>query len=232
LFLDLLYYFPHFDIISLGGDKFMSKTRLDARFFESTRGQIILLLRKSEMTVNDLAEKLDLTDNAVRAHLLSLERDGFVALKGSVKGFRKPHFIYGLTENTRELFPRPYGLLFNKLLSALRSTLSPAALIDRFREVGSGIGKENKIEENAALDQKIERALSAIESLGGAATHVSSDGKTVISSESCPFAEAVAEHPEVCKITESMIAEILGSEVTEHCDRTSAPKCRFQVERA
>jgi predicted ArsR family transcriptional regulator len=191
-----------------------------------------MLLRRNNLTVNDLAESLSLTDNAVRANLLSLERDGLVMQKGSVKGFRKPHYVYGLSESALDLFPRPYGLLFNKLLTALRSVVSPSALIDRFHEVGSGIGKENKIEENADLDQRIERALTAIESLGGAATHASSNGKTLITSEGCPFAEAVAEHPEVCKITESMIAEIVGTKVIEHCDRTSSPKCRFQLERA
>ena len=208
----------------------MNATHFDRRFFESSRGKIVMLLRRNDLTVNDLAEKLILTDNAVRAHLLSLERDGLVRQKGLIKGFRKPHYIYGLSENARELFPRPYGLLFNKLLSSLRSTLSPSVLIDRIREVGSGIGNENKIENDAGLDQKIERALDAIESLGGSATHVSSNGKRVISSESCPFAEAVTEHPEVCKITESMIAEILDVPVTENCDRNGSPKCRFQIE--
>ena len=210
----------------------MKSAHFDRRFFESSRGKIVTLLRRSELTVNDLAENLGLTDNAVRANLLSLERDGLVQQKGMVKGFRKPHYVYGLSENARELFPRPYGLLFNKFLSALRSTLSPSALIDRLREVGAGIGKENKIEDEADLDRKINRALEAIESLGGTATHASSNGKTVISSESCPFAEAVAEHPEVCRVTESMIAEIVGAKVVEHCDRTVAPKCRFRVERA
>lgn len=208
----------------------MSTTHFDRRFFDSSRGKIIMLLRRNDLTVNDLAEKLSLTDNAVRANLLSLERDGLVRQKGMVKGFRKPHYSYGLSENARDLFPRPYGILFNKLLSALRSSLSPSALLERFREVGSGIGKESKIDSNATIDHKIERALDAIESLGGAATQVSSNGKTIISSESCPFAEAVAEHPEVCKITESMIAEILETDVNETCDRSGSPKCRFQIE--
>lgn len=210
----------------------MNATHFDRRFFDSSRGKIVMLLRRNDMTVNDLAEELNLTDNAVRANLLSLERDGLVSQKGMIKGFRKPHYIYGLSENARELFPRPYGLLFNRLLTSLRSILSPTAFIERIREVGSGIGKENKIENNASLDQKIERVLGAIESLGGAATHVTSNGKTIISSESCPFAEAVAEHPEVCKITESMVTEILETKVTETCDRSGSPKCRFQVESA
>src|SRR5881398_826577 len=63
--------------VSIKGEA-MRKTNLDKRFFESTRGRIVLLLRASEKTVNDLAAHLQLTDNAVRAHLLSLERDGLV----------------------------------------------------------------------------------------------------------------------------------------------------------
>ena len=39
---------------------------------ESTRGKILDLLRTKEQTVNELAAALGLTDNAVRAHLLSL----------------------------------------------------------------------------------------------------------------------------------------------------------------
>ena len=49
------------------------------RFWDSTRGRIIVLLRKGECSVNDLAKALDLTDNAVRAHLTALGRHGLAA---------------------------------------------------------------------------------------------------------------------------------------------------------
>ncbi len=208
----------------------MNTANLDRRFFESTRGRIVLLLRRRNLTVNDLASEMGLTDNAVRAHLLSLERDGLVVQKGTIKGFRKPHYIYGLSENAREIFPRPYGVLFNRLLSFLRKDGSKAGLITKLRDVGRSIGSENKAAENSDIASKLERALTAIESLGGSASISNSNGELFISSESCPFAEAVAEHPEVCKVTESMIGEIIGVKVKEVCDRTSSPKCRFQVE--
>jgi predicted ArsR family transcriptional regulator len=47
----------------------MEMMKLDERFFESTRGQIVTILRGSPATVDELATKLALTDNAVRAHL-------------------------------------------------------------------------------------------------------------------------------------------------------------------
>jgi predicted ArsR family transcriptional regulator len=65
--------------------------------------------------------------------------------------------------------------------------------------------------------------------VGGSAAAVRSDEGIVIESDGCPFSESVSEHPEVCKLTESMISEIVDKEVTETCDRTGAPKCRFVI---
>ena len=45
-------------------------------FRHTTRGQIVDLLRCSPMTAEAIASKLGLTDKAVRAQLVSLERDG------------------------------------------------------------------------------------------------------------------------------------------------------------
>jgi predicted ArsR family transcriptional regulator len=207
----------------------MNNAKIDRRFFESTRGRIVTLLRRKSLTVNDLASELGLTDNAVRAHLLSLERDGLVVQRGMVKGFRKPHYIYGLSENARELFPRPYGFLFNRLLASLKGALSRAAFVRRLRDVGRAIGNEKTAEVGSDLNAKLDQAITAIESLGGSAAVVSENGAVLIRSESCPFAEAVAQHPEVCKVTESMLEAIIGAKVNEACDRTSSPKCRFQI---
>lgn len=81
-------------------------TKLDERFFDSTRGRVVSLLRGKSGTVIELAEALGLTDNAVRAHLLSLERDGLVRQSGVQRGSRKPHFAYELTPEAERLFPK------------------------------------------------------------------------------------------------------------------------------
>src|SRR4051794_37439870 len=109
-------------------------TRFDDRFFTSTRGRIVLQLRESAKTVNDLAAALGITDNAVRAHLLSLERDQLITAAGSVRGSRKPHASYELTDSAREHFPRPYGSILRKLLSVLKLRLATSAIRDDLRE--------------------------------------------------------------------------------------------------
>src|SRR5262252_6835360 len=106
----------------------MKHSPLDKRFFLSTRGQIVNLLRHSHQTVSELANSLELTDNAVRAHLLSLERDGLVKQAGLQRGTRKPHFAYELTAEAEALFPKAYDTRLNQLIGVLKVRFSPRAL--------------------------------------------------------------------------------------------------------
>jgi predicted ArsR family transcriptional regulator len=68
-----------------------------------------------------------------------------------------------------------------------------------------------------------------LEALGGAARVEKEDEKVLIRSESCPLALAVAEHPEVCRLAETLLPEIIGLEVRERCDRDGSPRCRFEI---
>jgi predicted ArsR family transcriptional regulator len=61
----------------------MSISQQNQRFFASTRGQIVILLRREGRTVDELAQILNLTDNAIRAHLMTLERDGIIQQRGT-----------------------------------------------------------------------------------------------------------------------------------------------------
>jgi predicted ArsR family transcriptional regulator len=208
----------------------MQRTKFDKRFFDSTRGRLVTLLRGTTKTVNELAEELELTDNAVRAHLLSLERDGLVKQSGIQRGTRKPHFAYQLTEEAEQLFPKAYDALLNQLIAVLKGRLTPAALEDVLREVGRSLaGAQPANRKNANMESRITNALAALEAIGGAARVEKENEKLVICSDNCPLAAAVADHPEVCRLAETLLSEVIGLEVREHCDRNGPPRCRFEV---
>jgi predicted ArsR family transcriptional regulator len=199
------------------------------KFFESTRGRIVLELRTGAKTVNDLAAKLDLTDNAIRANLLTLERDRLVTIGGSVRGHRKPHFSYELTDEARELFPKAYDSLLIVLLSELKNKLNPAALLESLRSVGRRIGRSHQNGMQTDLATRVSNSIAQLEELGGAARAEIGKDVVMIRSDSCPFAEAVSAHPEVCQVAEAMIQEIVGDPVKEVCDRAGRPKCCFEI---
>ncbi len=208
----------------------MKRSKLDNRFFESTRGRIVTLLRGSTKTVNELAAEVGLTDNAVRAHLLSLERDGLIKQSGIQRGTRKPHFAYELTEEADHLFPKAYDAILTRLIAALKGRLSRVALQEVLQEVGRSLAEGQLSDRNSDdLERRIGKALNALDALGGHARIVKENERVFIRSEGCPLAAAVAEHPEVCRLAETLVSEIIGMEVRERCNREGPPRCRFEV---
>ena len=202
---------------------------MDRRFFESTRGQIVMMLRTSACTVEDLAVRLNLTDNAVRAHLSTLERDGLVRQSGLRRGLRKPHFTYVLTDEADRLFPKAYDALLNQLIAVLKNRLEPDEIAGVLREVGRAVAADMPAGANGSLENRVQNALRVLEAIGGAATVEKEGDEFVIASSGCPLAAAVSVHPEVCQLAESLVAEIVKVPVKEQCDRTGRPKCRFEI---
>jgi predicted ArsR family transcriptional regulator len=208
----------------------MIATKLDERFFDSTRGRIVSLLRGKVSTVNELAQELGLTDNAVRAHLLSLERDGLIRQSGVQRGYRKPHFAYELTPEAERLFPKAYDALLNQLITVLKGRLTPEALEGVLREVGRSLApNETSTQSDGDLEGRAQRALEVLKALGGAASIEKEEDKLFIRSGSCPLTAAVAEHPEVCRLAEALVAEITGATVRERCERGESPRCVFEI---
>src|SRR6266581_7262549 len=95
----------------------MSSSNWNQRFFNSTRGRIVTLLRRGNKTVDELAQELELTDNAIRAHLATLERDGFVRQQGARRSASKPAYVYELGPAAEQLFHKAYEPVLQQLLA-------------------------------------------------------------------------------------------------------------------
>jgi len=200
------------------------------RLFKSTRGKILELVRTEERTVNDLADALRLTDNAVRAHLASLERDRLITQSGMKPGLRKPHVTYTLGPEAEHLFPKAYGRLVSLLMSIFSRQIKPRNLRAGMRTAGRSVAHEHLRElQGKTRGQRIDAALGILKELGGTASFREEDGKHFIYGNGCPIAAATANHPEACLLAESLLTEIIGSPVKECCLRGSTPSCRFEV---
>jgi predicted ArsR family transcriptional regulator len=206
-------------------------TNWDERFFDSTRGQIVTLLRRSNRTVEDLARALDLTDNGVRVHLAVLERDGIVRQRGSVRrssGGGKPAYIYELTQEGEDLFPKAYEPTLRQLLDVLLDQLGSEESEVLLRSVGRRLAGEHSTRADGA-HARLETAVEVLNELGGLAELEERDGAVVIQGYSCPLAGVTPDHPEVCRMAETLIAEVVRMPVQERCDRGKRPRCCFEI---
>jgi predicted ArsR family transcriptional regulator len=199
------------------------------RFFTSTRGQIVARLRRASQTVDELARALDLTDNAVRAQLAGLERDGIVRHEGRRKGTGKPSVAYALSPDVESLLSRAYQPLLDALLETLTERLSERELTAVLRGAGRALAGTLPIQ-RGDVATRAKAAAAILNDLGGLAAAEPGPDHWEIRSEGCPLSALVAHHPKACKAVEAMVGELVGGTVRERCDRSGdRPRCRFEL---
>ena len=196
----------------------------------ATRGHIIGLMRAGPRTVNDLAEVLHLTDNAVRAHLAALESDGLVMPSGTRPGSRKPHTLYTLTAEAQQMLSRLYIPVLTTLLAALHERHPHEHVVELICDVGHRLAESH----HAALRQKtlkarIDYAVKLLQEMGGAAEAHQDKGQWIICIKGCPLAEIVARHPHVCQLKKTLLSDLLGQKVHEQCNKGKTPECCFAI---
>ena len=199
------------------------------RFLDSTRGRIVDRLRRSPATVEELAAATGLTENGARAHLATLERDGWIHAEGvrRAPGPGKPATLYALAAGAEPLLSSVYRPLLLALLEALAERERPARVDAVVRDAGRRLAEQLG---RGGTGSPADRAVRLLESLGGAVeVEPGRKGRFVIRGFGCPVGEAVTVEPRVCKAVTALLTGVLEAKVQEHCDRAGRPSCRFEV---
>jgi predicted ArsR family transcriptional regulator len=199
-----------------------------ARFFATTRGQIVTLLRRAGRTVDELAQALGLTDNGVRSHLATLERDGLVRQHGTRRGSGKPAYTYELTSEADRLFPRAYDEIVADLLDALTERLSPELLGAVLDDVSRRLAAD-RVAPSGDLRSRVEWGAAVLRDMGGLPEVEQCDGAFLIRGYSCPIGAVVERHPGACRLAELLLHRVIGADVRERCERNGSPRCCFEV---
>ncbi len=196
---------------------------------ETTRGRLVAILRRAPQTVDELAQALGVTDNAVRAQLAALERDGVVKQDGLRRGAGKPSFSYALRTEYEPLLSRAYIPMLVRLLRGLGERLPKDQLTQLLKEVGRGwAGELPRL--SGDLKSRVTAASALLNELGGVTEVQEEDRCLVIRGYSCLLALAVRENRGVCVAVEALLSNYLERPVVEHCNRDGQRvHCRFEV---
>jgi DeoR family suf operon transcriptional repressor len=202
------------------------------RILETTRGKVLALLRREPMTADELASALGLTDNAVRAHLTTLERDRLVQVAGERREGRvgKPATVYQVAPDVEELFSKAYLPLLTSLLDVLGDRLEPRQLRPFLRAVGQRLA-QNVEQPPGDLENRVTAASKLLNHLGGLSSveEVEEGSRYSIQSRGCPVGAAVRTRPEVCEAIMALVSELTGARVRSCCQRGERPSCCFEV---
>jgi predicted ArsR family transcriptional regulator len=196
---------------------------------KGTRGRIIDLLRRSDLTANEIAARLGMTHNAVRGHLAALQREGLVREGGSRRSGTRPAVVYTLGPEAEAVFSRAYIPFVAQLVRVLQEKLRQPELDDIMHKVGRGLASDWP-RAHGDLPKRVEAASALLEDLGALNEVEKLDGGFLIRGYGCLLAQAVHGRPEVCRAMESLLAELVEVPVRECCDRRGArPLCCFEI---
>ncbi|HEY3045623.1 MAG TPA: ArsR family transcriptional regulator [Vicinamibacterales bacterium] len=202
------------------------------QLLDTSRGRIVTILQQGELTVEEIAVKLKLTANAIRAQLAGMERDGVIRRVGRRPGTTRPSHVFQLTPEVEQLLSKAYIPLLTQLVDVFATALPAEQLNGLLRDAGRRLAEElpAAVGSKASLGNRVNAASKILNEQLGALTAVERNTGYVIRGKGCPLSALTGKHPAVCLALESLVTEIVGAPVHECCDRASRPRCCFQIE--
>ena len=204
---------------------------LRKQLLDTSRGRIVTLLQRGALTVDDLASKVSLTPNAVRAQITTMERDGVVRRVGQRPGTTRPSHLFELTPEVEQLLSQAYIPLLTHLVGVFAGRLPPDQVDTLLRQAGKSLADELALGKrlSGGLRSRVSLASELLNDQLGAVTRVEENGGYVIRGAGCPLSALTGKHPAVCLAIESLVERIVGASVRECCDRTGRPNCCFKI---
>jgi predicted ArsR family transcriptional regulator len=195
------------------------------------RHAVLDLIRRGARTVNTLADALRISDNAVRVHLVALERDGLIARSGLIRSGAagQPAAEYELTTSGELALSSAYPAALVALAEAIGDKLDVRAKRALFLEAGRRLAATMVPRDGGSLVAKATACADLIESLGGSATVTPARGSVMLEGAGCPLAAAVRGDPATCSLVEGLLerhADVNAEILCHHGDR---PSCRFRL---
>jgi predicted ArsR family transcriptional regulator len=211
----------------------LGQAKINGLGFRQQQLLTMLLRDKAGLTVEDLSQGLCITANAVRQHLMALERDGLVAKGETQSSGGRPEQLYELTSAGNELFPRHYSWFAELLLDSLRNEKGTDALRERLESMGRAVARqvESKVAGAEDTAERIKALAGIMRELGYESGPVDSPKEKLpaIEATNCVFHSLAQRYPEVCHFDLAMMSKVVGRDVIhDECMVRGGHVCRFK----
>jgi DeoR family suf operon transcriptional repressor len=188
------------------------------------------LLKCGEVTAQNLAEKLDISPQAIRKHLKDLETEGLIYHTSEQVGMGRPQFIYALTAAGRDRFPDSYNQFAVNFLDTLIDTLGKEQVSAVLHKQWQRKAQDYKLQlgigqlSNGSVKQKLEQKLEKLAEIRRAEGYVTEwfpveDGgdqaipSFIFTEYNCAIAHVAESFPSVCGHELEMFAAVLDCPV-------------------
>ncbi|HSR31440.1 MAG TPA: DeoR family transcriptional regulator, partial [Anaerolineae bacterium] len=181
---------------------------------QSTRQEILEIIKQErQATVEDLAERLELTPMTIRHHLNVLQAQNLV-VASKVRRSKKvgrPRLVYTLTDAADELFPQSYGELARYLVSEVKETVGEDEAEAILRRVADRVARSAPAPiAGQTFEDRLTQVVDFMEEQGFISRWEETDQGYVITNLSCPYRLVTREHDEVCIMDTELLTQLLN----------------------
>ncbi|MDQ3185673.1 MAG: HTH domain-containing protein [Pseudomonadota bacterium] len=198
--------------------------------------QLLKLLRgnKLGLSVDELSKGLEITRNAVRQHLASLEAAGLVETGVTrPSGGGRPQQLYVLTELGKEMSPRQYSWLAQLLVASVQREEGAENMGKRMNEIGANVAQQirSQFPGLTTHKEKVEKLAEVMDQLGYNARNATlPGGDAVIEADNCVFHIMAKKDLEICHLDKGLMETFTDSKVEQHeCMARGGNVCRFKL---
>lgn len=199
------------------------------------RREILSFLKlKGEVTVQEVADRFEITHEGARRQFLQLEKEGWIARRTRPtqrRGAGRPTLGFTLTAAGDHLFPKHYDLLTLNFIEAIVQTSGAEALRALLAAVAD---KQVTKWEPRMRGKSLEERLELLKSLyfdGDPYMSVRKTGSEIrLVEHNCPFLNVAMEQPALCSLTVNTLQQLLGVRVVrEEKFQDGQRRCVFRV---
>lgn len=205
---------------------------------QTTRQTIVELLKKNqELSVSGLKEHLDITEMAVRKHLIKLEAEKYITSRSVRQPMGRPVIYYSLTIKGHETFPNNYDKIVVELLQDIHENMGDEAIDLLFKNREQRLGKKyrRRIFKEDPLIERVENLVDVQTENGYMAEFTSSEEEepdTIIFEQfNCPIAAIADRYDTPCHYELELFKEVLGTDQVERveCIAKGGKSCKYLI---
>ena len=154
----------------------------------TTRDIILHSIKQTpQSTVDELAEAAEISPVTVRHHLNALQAEGTIEAASVRRKVGRPYYVYSLSEQGQELFPKRYVRLTSRLLDELKGRLPQEVINEIFSGLVNTVLEEHKGEfEHLPIEERMDYLVNLLSDEGFLSTWEKTTSGYRLVEYSCP----------------------------------------------
>ena len=199
---------------------------------KSTKDRILqTLLRHPKITINELAEAVDINPISVRHHLTNLQMEGLIEAAEVRHGVGRPRLVYSLTQDGMERFPTKYLRLTTRLLTQMKDSMPGPVVAQLFSQIAEDMASEYSSQvQGMSMEERLELVKEMLAQEGFTVEWEKKGTDYQIHEISCPYYQIGVAHPEVCTVDQTLISKMLALPASKvQCILDGGAHCTYVV---